>query len=122
MRDLSLRGAVRGRGFKTTIPGDELPGPADHVNRNFVASRPNAWWVSDLPGRCFARVSTRKLSPREAWSLLTVLGRERGVDISDAVRATVEGDKADRSLAAVFKIMQGAAAFQVPVPERASPS
>jgi len=48
MRDLRLRGAVRGRGFKTTIPSDELPRPADHVNRNFVASRPNALWVSDL--------------------------------------------------------------------------
>ena len=48
MRDLGLRGAVRGRAFKTTIASDELPRPADHVNRNFVASRPNALWVSDL--------------------------------------------------------------------------
>jgi putative transposase len=48
MRDLGLRGAVRGRQFKTTIPSDELPRPADHVNRNFVVPRPNALWVSDL--------------------------------------------------------------------------
>lgn len=48
MRDLGLRGAVRGRKFKTTIPDDELARPVDHVKRNFVASRPNALWVSDL--------------------------------------------------------------------------
>ena len=48
MRDLGLRGAVRGRQFKTTIPSDELPRPADHVHRNFVVPRPNALWVSDL--------------------------------------------------------------------------
>lgn len=48
MRDLGLRGAVRGRQFKTTIPRDELPRPADHVNRYFGAPRPNALWVADL--------------------------------------------------------------------------
>jgi len=48
MSELGLRGAVRGRQFKTTMPSDELPRPADHVNRNFVAPRPNALWVSDL--------------------------------------------------------------------------
>jgi len=47
MRDLGLRGAVRGRQFKTTTPSDE-PRPVDHVNRNFVAPRPNALWVADL--------------------------------------------------------------------------
>jgi putative transposase len=48
MRDLGLRGAVRGRQFKTTIPRDELTRPADHVNRYFGAPRPNALWVADL--------------------------------------------------------------------------
>jgi putative transposase len=48
MRALGLCGAVRGRAFKTTMPSDELPRPADHVNRNFVVPRPNALWVSDL--------------------------------------------------------------------------
>jgi putative transposase len=48
MRDLGLRGAVRGRAFKTTMPSDDLPRPADHVNRNYVVFRPNALWVSDL--------------------------------------------------------------------------
>ena len=48
MRNLGLRGAVRGRKFKTTIPDDLLARPVDHVRRNFVAARPNALWVSDL--------------------------------------------------------------------------
>jgi putative transposase len=48
MRELGLRGAVRGRRFKTTIANDELPRPVDQVNCNFVVQRPNALWVSDL--------------------------------------------------------------------------
>ena len=49
MRQLGLRGAVRGRAFKTTTVCDEqLRRPADLVNRNFVVQRPNALWVSDL--------------------------------------------------------------------------
>ena len=49
MRQLGLRGAVRGRAFKVTTTSDgQLPRPADLVNRNFVVPRPNALWVSDL--------------------------------------------------------------------------
>jgi transposase InsO family protein len=49
MRQLGLRGAVRGRAFKVTTQSDvQLPRPADLVNRNFVVVRPNALWVSDL--------------------------------------------------------------------------
>jgi putative transposase len=48
MRDLGLRGAVRGRKFKTTIADETLPRPADRVNRVFAAPCPNALWVSDL--------------------------------------------------------------------------
>jgi len=48
MRDLGLRGVVRGRRCKTTIPDAALDRPADRVNRDFKVSRPNALWVSDL--------------------------------------------------------------------------
>jgi putative transposase len=49
MRQLNLRGAVRGRAFKTTtICNEQLRRPADLVNRSFFAQRPNALWVSDL--------------------------------------------------------------------------
>ena len=48
MRDLGMRGAVRGRHFKTTIPDDSAARPLDLVDRDFTASRPNELWMSDL--------------------------------------------------------------------------
>jgi len=49
MGRLGLRGAVRGRAFKTTTIADETAlRPADRVNRNFTATRPNQLWVADL--------------------------------------------------------------------------
>ena len=48
MARLGLRGAVRGRQFKTTIPDAALARPEDRVKRNFVVERPDALWVSDL--------------------------------------------------------------------------
>ena len=48
MREMGLRGAVRGRRFKTTIPGDAADRPLDLVERDFSAERPNELWVSDL--------------------------------------------------------------------------
>lgn len=48
MRDLGLRGAVRGRKFKTTIPDAAAVRPADLVQRDFTATRPNQLWVADL--------------------------------------------------------------------------
>jgi len=48
MRDMGLTGAVRGRKFKTTTPGDEASRPTDLVKRNFKASRPNQLWIADL--------------------------------------------------------------------------
>jgi transposase InsO family protein len=48
MREMGLRGAVRGRKFKTTITDDATARPADLVQRDFSATRPNQLWVSDL--------------------------------------------------------------------------
>ena len=48
MRSLGLRGAVRGKRFKTTIPDELADRRADRVNRTFTVSRPNALWVADL--------------------------------------------------------------------------
>jgi transposase InsO family protein len=49
MRDLGLRGAVRGRAFKVTTVADELAvRPPDLVHREFVATRPNQLWVADI--------------------------------------------------------------------------
>ena len=48
MREMGLRGVVRGKEFTTTIPDDSAARPADLVKRNFTATRPNQLWVSDL--------------------------------------------------------------------------
>jgi putative transposase len=48
MRRLGLRGVVRGRRTRTTIPDALAARPQDLVQRNFTAERPNQLWVSDL--------------------------------------------------------------------------
>jgi putative transposase len=48
MRSLGLQGAVRGRSCRTTISDDSADRPADLVNRQFTATRPNQLWVADI--------------------------------------------------------------------------
>jgi transposase InsO family protein len=48
MRDLGLRGVVRGRRIMTTIPDALAARPRDLVERDFRATRPNQLWVADL--------------------------------------------------------------------------
>jgi transposase InsO family protein len=48
MRQMGLRGVIRGKIVKTTIANPAAPCPADHVNRQFTAARPNRLWVSDF--------------------------------------------------------------------------
>ena len=48
MRQLGIKGVVRGRKPQTTIPDESAAHPADLVQRNFAATRPNQLWVADL--------------------------------------------------------------------------
>lgn len=49
MRELGLRGAVRGRAWTTTTQPDAgADRPADLVHRQFRATRPNQLWVADF--------------------------------------------------------------------------
>ena len=48
MRIMGLRGVVRGRKVRTTVPSPMAACPLDRVNRQFKAPRPNALWVSDF--------------------------------------------------------------------------
>ena len=48
MQKLGIQGVQRGKGFKTTIPDDAAARPADLVNREFTATRPNQLWVADI--------------------------------------------------------------------------
>jgi putative transposase len=49
MCEMGLSGVVRGRAFKkTTVVDESAARPADRVNRDFRARRPNELWVADL--------------------------------------------------------------------------
>ena len=48
MKKLGLQGVRRGKGYKTTIPDDAAVHPADLVQREFTATRPNQLWVADI--------------------------------------------------------------------------
>jgi putative transposase len=49
MREMGLRGTVRGRAWKVTTQSDPAATrPADLVDRQFVATRPNQLWVADF--------------------------------------------------------------------------
>jgi putative transposase len=48
MRQMGLRGVVRGRTMKTTVSDASALCPKDKVNRQFQVPRPNALWVSDF--------------------------------------------------------------------------
>jgi putative transposase len=48
MRQLGLRGIVRGRYCKTTMSNTAADHPSDLVNRRFTATRPNQLWVADF--------------------------------------------------------------------------
>jgi putative transposase len=48
MGELGLRGAVRGKTRRTTTPDATATWPADLVERDFSAARPNQLWVADL--------------------------------------------------------------------------
>jgi putative transposase len=60
MRQLGIRGVVRGKSRRTTVPGQGDQRPADLVNRQFTAREPNRLWVADLTyvatwaGFCYA--------------------------------------------------------------------
>jgi transposase InsO family protein len=48
MRGAGLRGVIRGKSVRTTVPDAKAPCPLDLVNRQFRAERPNQLWVSDF--------------------------------------------------------------------------
>jgi transposase InsO family protein len=48
MKAMGLQGVVRGKPVRTTISDRAVSCPLDRVNRQFLAPRPNALWVSDF--------------------------------------------------------------------------
>jgi putative transposase len=48
MRQMGLRGVIRGKPVRTTISDKAAPCPRDHVNRQFHALAPDRLWLSDF--------------------------------------------------------------------------
>jgi transposase InsO family protein len=48
MRQAGLRGVVRGRRVRTTVPAPVAERPRDLVQRGVTASRPHQRWVADF--------------------------------------------------------------------------
>ena len=48
MGQMGLRGAIRGKRIWTTVADESAARPADLVERDFTADRPNQLWVADL--------------------------------------------------------------------------
>ena len=48
MREMGLRGVVRGRSCRSTIPDPKADHSPSLVKRNFTTTRPNQLWVADL--------------------------------------------------------------------------
>ncbi len=64
MRELGLRGVIRGHRVRTTVADQGANRPADHVRREFTADAPNTLWVVDFTyvptwsGMCFTAFVT----------------------------------------------------------------
>lgn len=48
MKGMGIRGIIRGKPHKTTVPDKKAPCPLDKVNRQFRVPAPNMLWVSDF--------------------------------------------------------------------------
>jgi putative transposase len=93
MKALGLRGAIRGRGFKTTIPADVADRPMDLVQRDFTAERPNRLWVSD-----FTYVATWRGFVYVAFVVDTFSRRIVGWRVSSSLRTELALDALEQAI------------------------
>jgi putative transposase len=87
MAELELEGVVRGKTWRTTIPGQPGGRPPDLVERNFTATAPNRLWVADLtyvstwPGLAYVAFVTDVFSRYiVGWKVSTSLRAELALD------------------------------------------
>lgn len=80
MKQIGIRGAVRGKVVKTTVPDTSAPCPRDKVNRVFRAPAPNLLWVSD-----FTYVSTWQGVRHRARTVYGWLPRGKGFSVEAGV-------------------------------------
>ena len=102
MRQMGLKGAVRGKSVKTTIIDWSVPCPLDRVNRQFQALRPNALWVSD-----FTYVATWQGFVYVAFVIDTFARRIVGWRVSRSARADFVLDALEQALSDRRPVRQG---------------
>ncbi len=93
MAGMGLRGVVRGKALKTTIPDTSAPCPRDKVNRQFRAPAPNMLWVSD-----FTYVSTWQGFAYVAFIIDTFANRIVGWKVSRSPKTDFVLDALEQAL------------------------
>jgi transposase InsO family protein len=93
MKDLGLRGAVRGGGFVVTTRPDDTARVPDLVDRDFTATRPNQLWVAD-----FTYVATADGFVYTAFVIDVFARRIVGWKVSHAMRTDFVLDALDQAL------------------------
>jgi transposase InsO family protein len=93
MRALGVRGVVRGKKFKTTIPDELADRRQDRVNRTFTVSRPNALWVADL-----TYVATWRGLVYVAFVIDAFARRIVGWRVSNSLRSDIALDALEQAL------------------------
>ncbi len=90
MRRMGLKGATRGKTWKTTYPDLASPRPADLVDRQFTVTAPNRLWVADLTyvrtwaGMVYAAFVMDAFSRRIlGWQTSTTLRTDLALDALD---------------------------------------
>ena len=93
MRSQGLRGVMRGKGVRTTMSDQGIPGPLDQVKRPFTAQRPNPLWVSD-----FTSVSTGQGLVSVAFVIDVLARRIVGWRVSGSMRTDFVLDALEQAL------------------------
>ena len=93
MRKAGLRGVMRGKVVRTTVPDAKAPCPLDRVNRQFGAQRPNQLWVSD-----FTYVSTWQGFVYVAFVIDVFARRIVGWRVSSSIRTDFVLDALEQAL------------------------
>lgn len=93
MKVEGLRGVVRGRRVRTTIPEPALERPRDLVQRQFCADRPNQLWVAD-----FTYVATWRGVVYVAFVIDVFARRIVGWRVSTSMRSDLALDALEQAL------------------------
>jgi putative transposase len=93
MKDMGLRGVVRGRRCKTTVAAELADRPLDLVQRDFTAPRPNRLWVSD-----FTYVATWRGFVYVAFVIDTFSRRIVGWRVSSSLKTDLALDALEQAI------------------------